>query len=208
MSGKFNQKAIEVLNEGVKKHGSMNKFATAVGTSVANISRWASGKQSPRLSDLSPIMDKLGVNIVPPDEEVDSFELVPKVKAMAGAGSSLITDGEIEGHYAFKKSWLNTVNIGSTGFVMMDVLGDSMQPLIQQGDTILVDQSDTQPQDGKIYVVGLDEELLVKRLQKISGGWLLVSQNPEFHPIKVSLGEQENNFRIYGRVRWFGRMLD
>ena len=65
---------------------------------------------------------------------------------------------------------------------MLDVIGNSMEPLIRHKDTILVDQSVKEPSDGKIFLVGLGEELLVKRLQRTaralhSGPFYFVKRN-------------------------------
>ena len=86
---------------------------------------------------------------------------------------------------------------------MLDVIGNSMEPLIRHKDTILVDQSVKEPSDGKIFLVGLGEELLVKRLQRTARGWLLRSENRD---VAVE-GPDLEAFRVYGRVRWFGRVL-
>ena len=89
---------------------------------------------------------------------------------------------------------------------MLDVIGNSMEPLIRHKDTILVDQSVKEPSDGKIFLVGLGEELLVKRLQRTARGWLLRSENRDFADVAVE-GPDLKAFRVYGRVRWFGRVL-
>ena len=38
---------------------------------------------------------------------------------------------------------------------MLLVRGDSMEPLIRDGDFILADQGDKDPQDGLIYLLGV-----------------------------------------------------
>ena len=101
---------------------------------------------------------------------------------------------------------MNRVGIHSKESVMLDVIGNSMEPLIRHKDTILVDQSVKEPSDGKIFLVGLGEELLVKRLQRTARGWLLRSENRDFADVAVE-GPDLEAFRVYGRVRWFGRVL-
>ena len=84
----------------------------------------------------------------------------------------------------------------------------SMEPLIREGDTILVDESEKgkELRDGHIFVVGLSDALMVKRLAKIPSGWRLCSENKERPDIDVQ-GDDFNTFRVYGRVRWFGRVV-
>lgn len=184
----------------------LSSVAQLTGISQASLSRAAARQQDLGLDAISRLVDFFGFTINPPEVEPDSYAMVPKVTARAGAGSSLITEESVAGFYAFRLAFLQRVGIDGEHSVMLDVLGDSMQPLIQDGDTILVDQSDTRLQDGKIFLVGLGEELLVKRLQKTVRGWLLVSQNSEYAPISVE-NPDVDAFRVYGRVRWFGRVL-
>ena len=54
--------------------------------------------------------------------------------------------------------------------------------------------------------MGFGEELLVKRVQRTPRGWLLKSENRDFSDIVVE-GPDLETFRVYGRVRWFGRVV-
>jgi phage repressor protein C with HTH and peptisase S24 domain len=88
----------------------------------------------------------------------------------------------------------------------MDVRGDSMEPLLKDGDTLLVDQSDTEIMDGRIYVVTLGDELRVKRIQKGFKGYVLRSENTRYADITIE-GDDLDAFKVHGRVRWVGKML-
>ena len=151
-------------------------------------------------------LENMGFTIVKPGLDLPEYTLIPKIKAKAGAGSSLVTSDHVVDMNAFRNNFLRRVGIHAEHSVLLDVIGDSMEPLIREGDTILVDQSDNSPRDGNIYLVGLDDELLVKRLQKAPGGWKLCSENPRFSDIPV-MGPDLELFRVYGRVRWFGRVI-
>ncbi|MEI3478590.1 MAG: S24 family peptidase [Bilophila sp.] len=101
---------------------------------------------------------------------------------------------------------MNRVCIHPKSSVMLDVLGNSMEPVIRHKDTILVDQSEKTLKDGKIFLVGFGDELLVKRVQRTPRGWLLKSENKDYSDITVE-GADLDSFRVYGRVRWFGRVV-
>ena len=148
--------------------------------------------------------EKAGGIIVFPDERMEGYTLIPKVVAQAGAGSSLITSDEVLGMYAFRDDFLRRVGVHAKESVMLDVIGHSMEPMIRHKDTILVDQSVKELRDGDI--VGFGEELLVKRVQRTPRGWLLKSENRDFSDIVVE-GPDLETFRVYGRVRWFGRVV-
>lgn len=158
------------------------------------------------LSLVSKLVDFFQLSVTDPGINPVEYTMIKKVTAKAGAGSSLETSGAVEGYYAFRADFLARIGITPQSAVMMEVMGDSMMPLIMNGDTILVDQKQNVLSDGKIFLVGFEEELLVKRLQRTSRGWLLVSQNHDFTPIPVE-GADLETLRVYGRVRWFGRVV-
>lgn len=151
-------------------------------------------------------LEKLGGQIALPAEDIEEYAMVPKVSAIAGAGESLVTSGKIKGYYAFRNAFLERERIHPEKCVLMVVAGDSMEPLIKDGDTILVDESENTPRDGYIFVVGLADTLMVKRLSRIPNGWRLCSENRDRADTDVQ-GDEMETFRVYGRVRWFGRVL-
>ena len=149
---------------------------------------------------------KLGGQMIPPDEKLSGFELIPRVKAIAGAGESFVTEDGVAGMYAFRKEFLSRIGVNAKKAAMMYVSGDSMTPLICDGDTLLFDTEDTEPREGYIYVCSFGEALMVKRLQMIPGGWQLCSENQRYSPTPIQ-GDELQNFRVHGRVRWFGRII-
>ena len=160
-------------------------------------------------SKVAEWIERLGGKVIMPKDDVrelTSFRFVPKVAAVAGAGSTLETSDEVIGYYAFRSDWMGIEHVSEKQSVLMDVRGDSMEPLLKDGDTILVDQSDTQVMDGRIYVVTLGDELRVKRLQKSLKGYVLRSENPRYADITID-GSDLEAFRVHGRVRWVGKML-
>ena len=78
------------------------------------------------------------------------------------------------------------------------VEGDSMEPLLRDGDEILVDRTPRPLRDG-IHVVRVGEALLVKRVQTgVPGRLILESANPAYRPIELSTDE----VAVIGRVVW------
>lgn len=151
-------------------------------------------------------LDKMHVQIAFPGEEMDGFVLVPRVKATAGAGESWELDSDIAGMYAFRESFMRAMGIKPKNAIMMYVRGDSMEPLICDHDTILIDTSDKKPIEGFLYVLALGERLMVKRLQQIPNGWNIVSENRNYPPVPIE-GQEQDSLNIIGRVRWFGRTM-
>lgn len=131
------------------------------------------------------------------------YTLVPKVRARLAAGTgSLETDSDVIGYYAFKTDFLRRKGRAKR-MVLMDVAGDSMEPDIWSGDTVLIDESQNEIIAGGLFAVGLDQEVYVKYLDKIPGKLVLRSKNPQYTPIEVDMnGEISGSVRIIGRVVW------
>ena len=191
------------IDEGKRRYGSASELARASGVSPANISRWASGKQSPRISEYSAILKAVHAQIVYPEKELAEYELIPKTSARAGAGSSHLIEDEQEGLYAFRKDFLGRLHI-SKNSVLLDVLGDSMEPTLRNGDTILIDRADTEVHDGLIYLVGFQQQLLVKRLFRDIAGLVLRSDNTAYRETLIP-PEYMDDFVVFGRMRWMAR---
>ncbi len=189
----------------------------AIGDKVAAVARgcgihpdvlykWLRGDRSPTLRNIGPLLDYLGIRVQFPEAEPDDFEYIPKVSAKAGAGASLETGGEVQSLYPFRRDFLGKNHIYAKNAVLMDVIGDSMEPLFHEGDTLLVDKRDLEVRDGKIYVITLGDELRVKRVLKSVSGLILHSENPRYSDIHVN-GQDLDSFVVHGRVRWCGKIV-
>ena len=132
------------------------------------------------------------------------FKNIPKVRARLSAGSGSFEVGsEIEGYYAFRKDWLTTKG-NMDKMVLMDIFGNSMEPELKDGDTILIDESQKDILAGAVYAVGVDDTIMVKRLEKHPHKLVLISDNKDYDP--VFLRENDiNNIRIIGKVIWVCR---
>jgi len=131
------------------------------------------------------------------------YSLIPKVQARLCAGTgSLETEGKVIGYYAFKTDFLRRKGRASK-MVLMDVAGDSMEPEIWSGDTVLVDESQNAIIAGGLFAVGIEQEVYIKYLHRVPGKLILKSKNPEYDPIEVDMdGELSELVRIIGRVVW------
>lgn len=189
------------------------KLADFLGMNEASVRtkffNFLKGDSVPAFGVVAEWLEKFGCQIIFPDDnpaQIASYRFIPKVAAVAGAGATLETSDEVLGYYAFRADWMGAEHVSERNSVLMDVRGDSMEPLLKDGDTLLVDQSDTEVKDGRIYVVTLGDELRVKRIQKGFKGYVLRSENPRYADITIE-GEDLASFRVHGRVRWVGKML-
>lgn len=205
----FQKEFFAKLDAFVAAQGTAEKAAESLGISVGVLNGYVYRYRAPKYSTvakLTDIMDRTTGTDLASGINKDDFILVPKVEAKAGAGASLLTSDNTEGWYAFRRAFVSRTHISEQHSVLMDVIGDSMQPLIQDGDTILIDQTDKDIQEGKIYVVTLGEELRVKRIFLGINGLILRSENSIYPDIVVTAADMDS-LVIQGRVRWFGRVI-
>lgn len=142
-----------------------------------------------------------------PGVHPEEFSYVPKVRArLSAGGGSLQVDEAIETYYAFRHAWLRRKGQISQ-MRLMRVSGDSMEPTLRDEDVVLLDLSQVEIFTGKIYAVGIDEEIVVKRVDKKPGKLVLVSDNRQFYPpLEVEMAE-DSNVRVLGRVIWMAREM-
>ncbi len=129
------------------------------------------------------------------------FKYIPKVKATLSAGAgSFSTCAEVIDNLCFKKEWLARKG-SANNMVAMEVFGHSMEPEIKDGDTVLLDQSQVNIFAGAVYAIGIEDTILVKRLEKHPNKLVLCSDNNEYEPIYLDAADMEK-VRIIGKVIW------
>ena len=145
-----------------------------------------------------------GASLATPSKEtLVDFVMVSKVRARLSAqdGSFEKNDDPI-GKTAFRSSWIDPKG-QKDKMVLMDIAGDSMAPTLEDGDTVLIDQSQTEVIAGKIYAIGIDDEVVTRIIDKAPGKLILRSVNTAYPPLEVDMrGDQ---VRIIGRVVWWCR---
>lgn len=135
------------------------------------------------------------------------FLQVPKIKArLSAGGGSFETEAEIKEFYSFRKDWLSKKG-KARDMILMDIFGNSMEPELKEGDTVLIDQSQKAVLAGAIYAVGFDDTIVVKRLEKRPKELVLLSEN-ERYPIMRFRDEEMDNVRIIGKVIWVCREMN
>lgn len=124
---------------------------------------------------------------------------VPRLAVEASAGPGAVDALETSfDAFRFSRKWLREQGLEAGKLSAVRVIGDSMEPLLREGDDLLVDLNKKGFRDG-IYVVRLDESLLVKRVTSQGGGrFSLLSQNLSYPPISVTA----EDIQLVGRVVW------
>lgn len=143
---------------------------------------------------------------------LDADALVPvarrPVRAAAGDGAWNASEAQ-EGQFAFHPRWLKALTAARPDqLAVIRVEGDSMAPTLKAGDDILIDHADAAARlrDG-IYVLRMDETLLVKRLavHPFDRRVTIQSDNPSYPDWP---DRSPADLDIVARVLWAGRRLD
>lgn len=134
---------------------------------------------------------------------------IPRLALGASAGlGALGGDERARDMLGFGAEWLRAIGAGSGELLsMIRVEGDSMQPVLSDGDEIMVDRGDgaARLRDG-IYVLRIDDGLMVKRL----------ALNPATRRIDIRSDNSAYpswadvdpaTVEVIGRVIWMGRRV-
>ena len=121
-------------------------------------------------------------------------------KAAAGEGIDAPDYPEKDVMY-FDKRWLqNVLGVNSENLSLITASGDSMLPLISDGDLLLVDSSIKEIINNKVFVVEDEGKFRVKRLKKeFNGDVFLISDNKQYPQEKLT-----HTLNIIGKVVWNG----
>lgn len=187
---------------------SQEVLAEKLGVSRRTISGWEADDSSPNTVQLFALSE-LGFDVSyivtgkssssGISDEYDEFAKIPVYDVEVSAGHGAFFDSEnVQYHMAYRRQWLKSRNLNVNNLSVVVVRGDSMQPTLNDRESILVDRSSTTPKDG-IYVVRSGDVLWVKRLQRMPNNQiLLISDNTHYPPITVDLRDED--FQIIGRV--------
>ena len=135
----------------------------------------------------------------------DDLLWVPWVEArLSAGGGSFETGGKVRDGVPFSRALVQAMGQASA-MVLMDVTGDSMEPQIRSGDTVMIDREQTAVVAGGIFAVGIDDTIMVKRLEKRPGKLALISDNRAYETVLVDPGAE--SVRILGRAVWLGRRI-
>ncbi len=140
----------------------------------------------------------------PKDAEVPAENRHIAIKQLAAAaGANEEPNESVAGYITFTRSWLDRNGLYPQQCTVVGVKGESMAPTLPDGSAILVDRNRAQLKEGRIFVLQTDEGMLVKRMDRDSGGnWRLVSDNPAWDPVPWPVGA-----KVFGEVRWVGRQV-
>lgn len=154
---------------------------------------------SPPPSTMQPILAWEHPDDLPEGE----FVLIPRlgIHLSAGNGCEQVEIEFIEKQpQAFRADWIRKKRLSPKKLASMTADGDSMEERIQHGDALVVDTSQTEVLDGKVYALWYDGGERVKRLYRLPGGGLRIASDNDRHPTIEVPPTAVEHVRIIGRV--------
>jgi phage repressor protein C with HTH and peptisase S24 domain len=134
------------------------------------------------------------------------FAMIPRVAIELSAGNGSIANRENDlPPLAFREDWIRRKNVTSrSNLRVCDVRGDSMEPYLEDGDTVLIDTGQQDIVDNEVYAIAYGNDLRIKRIAKrFDGGLFVRSDNPKYPEEIISPTDMEH-VRVLGRKLWRG----
>lgn len=124
---------------------------------------------------------------------------------------------EVIGQLAFRRSWLQRIGLAPANARLARVRGDSMEPVLKDGDLVLIDISRRsvivrprkpgKPPRADLYAVLDGGAARVKRIEHSSPGRLVLHSDNPLYPPEVRDGGNADDLGIIGKVMWWGHTV-
>jgi phage repressor protein C with HTH and peptisase S24 domain len=211
---------------------SADRLARAMGVSPSAFRKWLKGEAEPSRERLVALARASGVGVAwlaegegptPTFESArngrvrrpggdsggsldwDQFVLLPHRAEAAAAGSVTPPDPSGTEWMALRHDWVRAVcKVEPNELLLETATGESMTPTIRDGNTLVIDTTDRTFRNFGIYVLEVNGQRLVKRVQrKHDGSLVLISDNVAYQPDTVDRAAADDVV-VVGRVVWSG----
>lgn len=196
----------------VSTHLSVRELARRIGVSHVSLHQWVSGKNEPSKDGLealctyfevTPAYVLYGDGNAPTGQAIcnDDTVSIPLIDVEASCGHGALNDQMvtlirfIKVSYELIRRYCPAARVGSLQIVT--AVGDSMEPTLHDGDSIIVDRSETRVRRDGMYALRFGDGIFIKRVQVTPGGARLISDNGLYPPIDAGLDELSIIGRCY-----------
>lgn len=146
------------------------------------------------------------------------LEMIRRFDVVASAGDGREVKDELEREpLAFRRDWLIRQGIRPADAVLIEAQGSSMEPVIHDGDLVMVDTSRTEvpilrkgrrARRAMYWVVRDGGDLRVKDVERTDEKtFVLTSENTFAHRPEVITLDAATDFEVIGRVVWWGHTV-
>ena len=177
-----------------------NKICSDLGIKYTTFTDWINANTYPRIDKIEMLANYFHISkadLVEDDSLQTSDGVLIPVYGRVAAGEPI--DASQDNIVGYEKIDKDMARRGD--FYALQIKGDSMTPMICDGDTIIVrEQPDAE--NGEIVVATINgDDATCKRLRKYKGGIELISINPSYEPYTFDKKDiEEVPVRILGKV--------
>lgn len=194
------------------------RFAKAVGVSGPTVTDWMAGEIKNLKAESAQKICKVlniraeylidGKGPMRPGQNVAERQDIAEISrfdvaASMGSGLAMPTDyTEVIERISVSIDYLASITSYSSigNLALITGYGDSMEGTFNDGDILLVDRGVNNIKLDAVYVLGLDGELYIKRIQRRpDGSMLMLSDNKNYPPYEIKNGERDT-FQVLARV--------
>jgi phage repressor protein C with HTH and peptisase S24 domain len=204
----------------MQQFGSVADLARAVGVSDNAIYKWVSGRGQPGMMSLVNLAKASGVSVewlatgrgvaaeARSNEHgaaADDFVAMPRHGLKSAGARAALQSLQIVDYLSFRLAWVQRMlHADADHLALVEAVGDSMSPTIDEGDLVLVDLREPRFHHDGVYALRTGADLAIKRIQRQPDGTLLIrGDNPAYEPAIVS----DDRINLLGRVLWVGGRL-
>lgn len=183
-----------------KKHKlTQSDLAKKLGIAPTAVSAWENNLNKPLMDKLAVMADLFDVPVYYffDDLQLESTgELVYlPIYGNVSCGDGLVVFDPASEFMEVPKKW-----ISSEDYFVLIAKGDSMIGAnIKEGDELIIRKQE-EVENGEIAVVVIGDKLFLKRVYKSDSEFMLVSENPNFPPVRYH-PETNTNIRIVGKLK-------
>lgn len=184
---------------------SLSSFAKRSDMSINTLKRYLDGERYPTLNTLNQIASALDLDdfwFATDGITQNAPTKIPHYNVNASAGSGLVAvDSSDDFAISINPEILIEYDLPTSDVFSMLVSGDSMEPALFDGDTILVNRVSSPLVIEGVCVIRIQDQVFVKRIQfnKFSG-YMQVDSDSSFYRTYTITGEDLNEVEIIGKV--------
>nr|DAZ07813.1 MAG TPA: Repressor protein CI [Caudoviricetes sp.] len=179
-------------------------MCNALGVKYTTFTDWVKGNSYPRIDKIELMANYFGISKADLVEDHDEYTGKPstsksnivKVLGRVAAGIPLEAITDIVDEEEIPEELARTGE-----FFGLRISGDSMEPDIHNGDTVIVKRQDDAESDEIVIALVNGNDGVCKRLKKYADSIALISLNPNYEPMYFSQEEiEEKPVKIIGKV--------
>ncbi|MED2763453.1 helix-turn-helix domain-containing protein [Bacillus thuringiensis] len=176
------------------------QFGDKIGVAISTVSDWEKAKSLPRAGVIERISTEFNIHesqlfsdaaIFSKLEPMKNTVQVPIIGNIS-CGNGVLAYEDIEGYEEIPADWVEE------GDFFLRVVGDSMTGIRIMHDDLVLIRKQCDVDNGEVAAVCIEDEIVLKRVFKKNGMFILQSENPNYEPI-VCTGY--DNAQIIGKLK-------